>query len=716
MKRSFSFSDINRLIDDYRKADQRQREISEVGEYESEVRKAAVRYVDSEAMAMMEDIAVEELNRDKKGIRVKALRDHGYSNYADILTARDSDLSAVRGISEDTAYKIMKCVEDVYGQAKESVRLKLNADDRSVSATRIVTALSRYHEACKIASDCEGLDDKYRESISRDMDDIKPATGLLRWLFSSGTRKQRAEDAYQSLTETIQGEYGLQLGKLSDRRRNLKFYSESDAWDDFQKQPVKYNNTVEKLVPGLLGNGDSMYGLPKELAGKIQDEDFFPDGLRCELRRYQELGVKYILHQGRVLLGDEMGLGKTVQAIASMVSLRNTGSTHFVVVCPASVMINWCREIERFSLLSVIKVHGTTKQAAIKEWMDKGGVAVTTYETTSAFSLPDDFRFGMLVVDEAHYIKNPSAKRSVSVRKLSEHADRMLFMTGTPIENNVDEMIRLISILQPKIARKVSNIKALSFAAQFREKIAPVYYRRKREDVLTELPELVESREWCRLGKVEREAYEQAVLKKSYNDARRVSWSVDDLKYSSKAGRMMEIIADAKADGRKVIVFSYFLDTISKISAMLGSQCTEPINGSVTPAKRQEIIDGFDKAPAGQVLVSQIVAGGTGLNIQSASVVIICEPQLKPSIESQAISRAYRMGQARNVLVYRLLASNTVDERVTDLLEEKQTVFDAFADKSVAAQKVEVDKKTFGNIIQEEIDRINGERKSKVKA
>ena len=84
MKRSFSFSDINRLIDDYRKAEQRQREISEVGEYESEVRKAAVRYVDSEAMAMMEDIAVEELNRDKKGIRVKALRDHGYNNYADI--------------------------------------------------------------------------------------------------------------------------------------------------------------------------------------------------------------------------------------------------------------------------------------------------------------------------------------------------------------------------------------------------------------------------------------------------------------------------------------------------------------------------------------------------------------------------------------------------------------------------------------------------------
>lgn len=91
------------------------------------------------------------------------------------------------------------------------------------------------------------------------MDDIKPATGLFRWLFSSGTRKQRAEDAYQSLTETIQGEYGLQLGKLSDRRRNLKFYSESDAWDDFQKQPVKYNNTVDERATDLLEEKQTVF-------------------------------------------------------------------------------------------------------------------------------------------------------------------------------------------------------------------------------------------------------------------------------------------------------------------------------------------------------------------------------------------------------------------------------------------------------------------------
>lgn len=145
---------------------------------------------------------------------------------------------------------------------------------------------------------------------------------------------------------------------------------------------------------------------------------------------------------------------------------------------------------------------------------------------------------------------------------------------------------------------------------------------------------------------------------------------------------------------------------------MLGARCTQPINGSVSPQRRQEILDDFERAPAGTVLLSQIQAGGTGLNIQAASVVILCEPQLKPSIENQAISRAYRMGQTRNVLVYRLLCQNTVDERITDLLAQKQAAFDAFADKSEAAKEsLELDAKTFGNIIEEEIKRINAKAK-----
>ena len=167
-----------------------------------------------------------------------------------------------------------------------------------------------------------------------------------------------------------------------------------------------------------------------------------------------------------------------------------------------------------------------------------------------------------------------------------------------------------------------------------RRKVASVYYRRKREDVLSELPDLIESREWCVMGREEEAVYEYAVLSRKYADARRVSWNVNDLNHSSKATRLLELLSEAQSENRKVIVFSFFLSTIGTIARALGDRCKGPINGSVSPQKRQEIIDDFEQAPAGTVLVAQIQAGGTGLNIQTASVVIICEPQFKPSIEN----------------------------------------------------------------------------------
>ena len=148
--------------------------------------------------------------------------------------------------------------------------------------------------------------------------------------------------------------------------------------------------------------------------------------------------------------------------------------------------------------------------------------------------------------------------------------------------------------------------------------------------------------------------------------------------------------------------------SLDSVKALLSETCYGPINGSVPPAKRQQIVDEFNDAPAGSVLVAQVQSGGTGLNIQAASVVILCEPQFKPSVENQAISRAYRMGQAHSVLVYRLLCEKMVDERVIEILDLKQDVFDAFADPSAAAdQSAEVDETSFGEIIREEIDRIS---------
>jgi hypothetical protein len=209
----------------------------------------------------------------------------------------------------------------------------------------------------------------------------------------------------------------------------------------------------------------------------------------------------------------------------------------------------------------------------------------------------------------------------------------------------------------------------------------------------------------------EEAVYEEAVLSRLFADARRVSWNTPDLKDSSKANRLMEIVEEAKRSQRRVIVFSFFLDTVRRVCELLGERCMPPITGALTPARRQEIIDEFSRSPSGTVLPAQIQSGGTGLNIQAASVVIICEPQFKPSIESQAISRAYRMGQARNVLVYRLLCEETVDERITELLEQKQEIFDAFADESVAGKEsLGLDDSGFGGIIEDEIRRINAKR------
>ncbi len=707
--RPFNANDAKRLIDEHEKLIRRLNDAIIISEsYRSEIVSSSEALVAMEVIEVLKGIPVEEINRGKKGFRVKALRDSGYNSIADVLTASIYNIVSVYGISEDAAYSIKHIANDISAKARQSIKIRLSVDSKTPSTTRLVTAIYKYKSCLPYGDSCRKILISGNRQVRYAIQDASLATNGIKWLFASATKKQKAIDAYNLLNLLITTDYGLGTRTALTALDAISRSTVTEVWQDFSKNSISYFNILEDVNPGVLGTDDAVYGLPEDLAREIQEECYFPDGLLCELRRYQEWGVKYILHLEKVLLGDEMGLGKTIQAIAAMVSLRNTGATHFVVVCPASVIANWCREIRKMSLLSVTKIHSTGRSAALLSWIKTGGVAVTTYETTSHFKLENKQRFSLLVVDEAHYIKNPNAKRTINIKNMRGYADRVLFMTGTALENKVDEMIDLIQMLQPHIASQARGMAFMSTAPQFRTLIAPVYYRRKRDDVLTELPELIETNEWCTLLPEEEQLYEQAILGKHYADARRVSWNVDNLSRSSKAKRLLEIAEEAESEGRKIIVFSFFLDTIQKITMLLGDKCLNPINGSVPPQRRQEIIDEFDNANAGTVLVAQIQTGGTGLNIQSASVVIICEPQFKPSTENQAISRAYRMGQTRNVLVYRLLCENTIDERITSILENKQAIFDAFADKSVAAsESMAIDDQTFGDIIKDEIDRIN---------
>ena len=282
-------------------------------------------------------------------------------------------------------------------------------------------------------------------------------------------------------------------------------------------------------------------------------------------------------------------------------------------------------------------------------------------------------------------------------------------MTGTPLENRVDEMCFIVGCLRPDVAGQIKEMKYISSAPQFRERLAPVYLRRTREDVLSELPAKIEKEQWCELGAEEWKCYMLSVAMENFMAMRQVSWDVGDLNKSSKARRLLELCKEAEEDGRKIIVFSYFRNTIQAVCELLGKKAIGPITGSVSSSRRQEIVDEFTAAPDGAVLVCQVQAGGTGLNIQAASVIIFCEPQIKPSIENQAISRAYRMGQIRTVMVHRLLADNTVDERILELLREKQDVFDSFAEESATgSESIKAEKSISAAIIEMEKARLEG--------
>ena len=705
MARKYSSSEVKALLGKHRELYARFGQLDALAQRSrGEIQAAASKITAQSTAELLETVDVDELSRRKKGIRVKSLHDAGFNTIADILRANPMQISAINGISPEGAKEIKSIAVSIANTAQRSAKIRLSADSKNDASTALVTALFKYKRLLPAINTSAGFRSYYDSTLTKAVSDAKPATGGLRWAFSSSSKKQAADAACAELSQILSDANLAPLNEsLNVLRQQFAYVSAKNAWDDFTRDSITYINILESIEPEAVGSGEDIYGLPEELAESVAAVELDLTGLKCSLRRYQEWGVKYAVSQRRVLLGDEMGLGKTVQAIAAMVHLRNGGATHFAVVCPASVLTNWCREIEKHSDLGVVRVHGSGKTAALQKWLAEGGVAVTTYETTSVFELDDSFRVTMLTVDEAHYIKNPSAQRTVNVKRLCAHADRLLFMTGTALENKVEEMAVLINILNSSVAKQIQPLLSISSAPQFREAVAPVYYRRKREDVLTELPELVESLEWCDLLPEEKKVYREAVNEQNFMAARRVSWHVDDLEKSSKAKRLLEIVEDAREQDRKVLIFSFFLDTVGKIAAMLGESCMEPITGSVSPARRQQIIDEFDKAPAGTSLIAQIQSGGTGLNIQSASVVIMCEPQLKPSIENQAISRAYRMGQARSVLVYRLLCDDTIDERIMDILKQKQKEFDAFADESKAADDtLELDKASIAGIMKAE--------------
>ncbi|MBR6649877.1 MAG: DEAD/DEAH box helicase family protein [Clostridia bacterium] len=633
---------------------------------------------------MLRNMDVDHVNKSKQGIRVSLLRDAGFDNVLQLSQASYQKICSIQGIGEQSARKIVDTVKQIIENTKKTARIRIQIEEPSKVDDDLIRALYVLINTRPLRSDCEALYKANHGVLQQELKIAKKATGFLSWLFASKMQKQNIVSAIESLESRINNVYygDPSFAKLIEIEKADEFTCRAD----YRNNAPSYYSELEQLGLNWEKEEKAPGGLPAELAAEIEAQKLDLSLLKATLRSYQTFGAKYIIHQKKTLLGDEMGLGKTVQAIASMVALAAEGKSHFIVVCPASVLINWYREIQKFSELEAVKVHGNDEEALL-HWRQNGGVMVTTFESISRFELPEKFRVSMVVVDEAHYVKNPETQRTKALVKLLKKTEYTLFMSGTPLENRVEEMCFLISCLQPEVAKSLEEVKFLSTAEQFRLQLAPVYLRRTRDDVLQELPDLIEKEQWCILGAEEQKVYKDAVLSENFMAIRQVSWHVDNLAHSSKAARLLELCDQAREQGRKVIVFSFFRNTMQRVAELLGDRCMEPITGAISPQRRQEIVDEFSKADDGAVLLSQVQAGGTGLNIQSASVIIFCEPQIKPSIENQAIARAYRMGQVRDVLVYRLLGDDTVDEKIMELLKNKQLQFDSFADESVVGEE-----------------------------
>lgn len=648
------------------------------------VRACANNLYNARLKSALEAMEVEHLAKGKQGIRVSLLREAGYTNMYQVSALDYHGICSVEGLGEQSARKILDITKQVVENTKENLKIRINPDCPVKEDEELVKALYVQIKNRPLRTRAVSILDSNSASVSAEINALKKAQNGFSWLFASKGKKEESVRASQNLSARLSTDFGSsEIINAFTLNNNA---DSSACFADFLQSPVVYYTELERVSTAFQKDTLSDTGLSSRLLKEIQAHNINLEGLKATLRSYQEFGVKYIVHQKKTLLGDEMGLGKTMQAIASMIALRNEGKHHFMVVCPASVLINWCREIKKFSDFEVTKVHGSDEEALL-HWRENGGVAVTTYESISRFDLPEKFRFAFLVADEAHYVKNPETRRTKALVSLLQKAEGVLFMSGTPLENRVEEMCFLVSLLNKEISKEIEEVKYISTAEQFRAELAPVYLRRTRDDVLTELPELTEKEQWCEMNTAEMLAYREAVNSENFMAIRQVSWNVGDIADCSKAQRLLELCNGAKEENRKVIVFSFFRETLKKVQALLGERAMEVITGEVSPQRRQEIVDEFTNAQPGSVLISQVQAGGTGLNIQSASVIIFCEPQIKPSIENQAIARAYRMGQVRDVLVYRLLSDETIDERMLEILKNKQVAFDNFADKSVVGEE-----------------------------
>ncbi|WP_327317620.1 DEAD/DEAH box helicase [Streptomyces sp. NBC_01235] len=661
----------------------------------------------------------------KGRLRLAAVEAAGFGSVREVYEASRHALRQIPGVGAQTADQALAAARQIARAVGETVSVRIDVDHPEPRTAALVTALYRLVEAGPELPRAVEAADRYETRLAELLPAVRPATGRLRLALAGSHRREAARAAVTELRELTAEAAGADVPlRLAQATADLlrEPASEIESWVDFEVRSAEYYSRLAEICAHPTDVAATEGFVPSEVAERVHAQPLDDTHRRVSLRGYQAFGARFALAQRRVVLGDEMGLGKTVQAIAVLAHLAAEGYAHFLVVCPAGVLINWTREIRARSTLRAVPVHGPERRDAYAEWRERGGVAVTTFDVLHTLPEPEATSRpgggpgapppGLLVVDEAHYVKNPDTRRARSVAVWTGACERVLFLTGTPMENRVEEFRALVRHLRPELVPEIRDSAAAAGPHAFRKAVAPAYLRRNQKDVLTELPALIQVDEWEEFSAADRDAYREAVAAGNFMAMRRAAYAYPEK--SAKLQRLRELVAEAAANGLKAVVFSYFRDVLRAVQDTLGDGVFGPISGDVPAARRQRLVDDFTAAEGHAVLLCQIEAGGVGLNLQAASVVVLCEPQVKPTLEHQAVARAHRMGQVRAVQVHRLLVTDSVDDRLLRILRNKNRLFDAYARRSDTAEATPdaVDVSDDGlarRIVEEEQRRLAGE-------
>ncbi|MFQ9545382.1 MAG: DEAD/DEAH box helicase [Clostridium sp.] len=511
---------------------------------------------------------------------------------------------------------------------------------------------------------------------------------------------------FLKLLESLEGENKIEENKVSFPKSKgiyLEKYLEEEKMKNFRGR-----KELKSLKNMLLNLDNINFNIPKNLNGV--------------LRNYQEKGFKWLntldyLGFGGIL-GDEMGLGKTFQTIAFLLSKENSIS---LIVAPTSLVFNWYSEFKKFApSLKVVMVNKSPseREEIIKDYK-KYDILITTYNLVKRdLESYKKIFFHYVILDEAQNIKNPSSQNAKSVKELK--SKNRFALTGTPIENSLMELWSIFDFIMPNYLYDENKFTTRYYRRleeepviieELKRLVTPFILRRYKKDVIKELPDKIEKKliipmeeEQKKVYKAYLEQIKALIEKKVINDEFKSS-KIEILSYITKlrqiaidpslvmdkylggSGKMeaiLELVTQGIEENHKILIFSQFTSVLKNISKLfkLNDISFSYLDGSTPSKERGKLVEDFNKNLNSVFLIS-LKAGGTGLNLTSADIVIHFDPWWNPAVEDQASDRAHRIGQKNVVEVIKMISENSIEEKIVNLQEEKRKLIDSVMGENI---------------------------------